>query len=223
MSSSRPRSPILLAVLLAASLLGGCGGDPEPADPPGAVTVPDVVAVQRDEREAGEDADVVPSPAAIAQGRRFDALVAAYAPVSARTNFLVAAETLRRDAVDSGAGADVELERTGAVRVEINRMRGVLRTARPRVAAVPLTSDVQRRVQRHMLDAIDARIRSLAQLDAALDASAAELPDRVVEARFDAWRGSWDASLRAARIATTVMQAARAELGLVPAPEESIR
>lgn len=214
---------MLLSVLLAAAFLAGCGVEEVPADASGAMTVPEVVAEQREEREPDEDVDAVPSPAAIAQGRRFDALVAAYAPVSARVNFLVAAETLRTDGVESGAGADVELERTGAVRVEVNRMRGILRAARPRVSAVPLTSDVQRRVQRHMLDAIDARIRSLAQLDAALDAVAAELPDRVVEARFDAWRSSWDASLRAARTATTVMQSARADLGLVPAPEESIR
>lgn len=221
MSASRFR--FLPAILAALPLVSGCGGDEPAADPSGAVTVPDVVAEQREEEEPAADDELVPGPAAIAQGRRFDALLAAYAPVSARVNFLVTAETLRRDAADSGAGEDVELERTGSVRVELNRMRSVLRAARPQVASVPLTSGVQRRVQRHMLDAIDARLRSLAQLDAALDSLVGELPDRVVEQRFEAWRDSWDASLRAARTATTVLQAARADLGLAPAPEEAIR
>lgn len=223
MSPSCPPPLNLLSILFAAALLAGCGDEDRPGDPSGTVTVPDVAVERHEERDPEEDADVVPGPAAIAQGRRFEALVAAYAPVSARVSFLVTAETLRRDAAESGAGVDVELERTGAVRVEVNRMRGLLRATRPRVADVPLTTDVQRRVQRHMLDAIDARVRSLAQLDAALDAVASELPDRVVEERFEAWRSSWDASLRAARTATTVMQGARAHLGLVPAPEESVR
>lgn len=221
---SRRHRPHLLLLLLVAPLLAACGGDPDRA-PGGAVTVPEVIVEQQeeDDRADGGAVEPVPTPAAIAQGARFDALIAAYAPVSARVNYLVTAETLRRDAVESGAGADVELERTGSVRVEVTRMRRLLRATRPRVVDVQLTSGIQRRVQRHMLDAIDARLRSLDQLDAALDSVAGALPDRTVEQRFRTWRSSWDDSLRAARTATTALQAARAELGLAPAPEESIR
>ena len=74
-----------------------------------------------------------------------------------------------------------------------------------------------------MLEAIDARLRSTGELTLALKAAGNGSADTVVDTRWETWRASWDASLRAAREATTTMQAAREELGLVPAPEESIR
>ncbi len=172
-------------------------------------------------RDAG--ADTQPTRAARAAARRFDALVTTYAPVSARVNFLVTAETLRRDAVESGSGEAVELERTGQVRVELRRMRDVLAAARPNVAGANVSSEQQRQLQRLLLAAIDARLRSLVELDLALDAIAAELADSVVDERYDAWDASWNESLRAAREATTMLQDRRAQLGLEPALEESIR
>ncbi|MCB0878305.1 MAG: hypothetical protein KDC46_04915 [Thermoleophilia bacterium] len=165
----------------------------------------------------------VPTAQARSIGRRFDALASAFAPVSARINFLVTAETLRADAVDSDAGTDIELERTGAVRVELRRMRSVLQSARPVVAAVTVSTESQRRVRQLLLDAIDARLRATGQLESALDGLAQEVGDSIVDARFEAWDASWSESQRDTREATTLVQESRAELGLPAAPEEALR
>lgn len=173
--------------------------------------------------DGGDEPSPAPTPAAIAERRVLDRLAAAFAPVSARVNFVVTAETLRVDAVDGNAGDDVERERAGVVRIEVERMRTVLGAARPKVAAVPVRSTAQQRVQQLLLEAIDARIRAMGELDAVLDAVSRDLGDTVVEERTDAWQASWQAAYRAARDATTITQARRAELGLEPAAEEALR
>lgn len=218
----------LAMALLLAAVAAGCGTD----EPPPAATTPAPRQATGDapartttpEPTIHEDAAVVPTRAAKAAGLRYDALVRAYSPVSDRVNYLVAAETLRADAVDAGAGEDIERERFGAVRIELDRMEEVLRTARPRVARVSVNDVDQQHVQRLMLAAIDARLRALRELELALDALGEEdAPDTEVEALVDAWQASWGTSLRHAREATTSMQQARAMLALPPALEESIR
>lgn len=208
---------------MGALVLSACGGSSEPG--PGGTTASEPDTPQSFELD-DDDRDVMPAVAparAAAIRRRLDALVAAYKPVSARINFLVSAETLRKDAVGSGAGEAIELERTGAVRVELRRMRSVLGDARSAIADVQVGSDVQQRIQRLLLQAVDFRLRSLGQLEAALDGLAGEVGDSEIDARFEAWEESWDASLRAAREATTALQDERARVGLDPAPEESFR
>ena len=209
---------IALCVVLVVS---GCGGDPRPAT----TTAGSSDAGETDDAPVGDarQPKKVTMRVANAISRRLDALVVAYSPISARINFLVSADTLRTAAVDSSAGVDVELERTGLVRVEIGRMRTVLAAARPKVAGVRASSNVQRRLQRLMLRAIDSRQLALDQLEFALDGVAGKLGDRVVDERFDRWRVSWNESLRAAREATTLLQDERARIGLEPSPEESIR
>jgi hypothetical protein len=216
--------PLLVLLVL---LVAGCGDDSSGGESgAGGSSAETAVGAQ----DAGDDsggsdagAGAEPTRAARAAARRFDVLVTEYAPVSARVNFLVTAETLRRDAVESGSGEDVELERTGQVRVELRRMRDVLAAARPNVAGANVSSEPQRQLQQLLLAAIDARRRSLVELDLALDAIATELADSVVDERYEAWDASWNESLRAARAATTLLQDRRARLGLEPALEESIR
>lgn len=225
-----------LIAVVAIAFPGCDGASSDPVDPD---RRPDAAAESRDGAPAGtgdsrarpqetEDDDasqpVSPSRQAIAAGRRFEALVAAYTPVSTRINFLVAAETLRRDAVESAAGDDVERERFGAVRVEIVRMRVVLDQSRPRVAAVAVTDTDQQHVKDLMLAAIDARRRALARLEVALDhLGGVEEPDARASLLIERWEEGWNESLRLAREATTRMQDARARLRLAPALEESIR
>lgn len=217
----RPAVSLLVLVALLGMVAVGCGDDARTSTP-AATDAPEEVAAGSE--DATDDAEEAPSSDAIAADKRFAALVAAYAPVSVRVNFLVAAETLREDAVDSNAGEQVEQERFGAVRVERERMLEVLRTTRPRVAAVPVATAEQQHVKALLLTAIDARRRALNQLGPALDAQADETtPDTDVEARVQAWEASWNESLRAAREATSSMQETRARLGLEPGPEEAFR
>lgn len=226
MRTPRPHhvTSLLLLVLALVTAATGCG---EPAADRGAgqePTAPPTAEPVTTLPEAEPEEAPRPTPSAIAAGKRYERLVAAYTPVSVRINFLVAAETLRQDAVDSGAGEDVERERFGAVRVEVVRMREVLRRAAPRVARSPVGDADEQHVQQLMLTAIRARLRALAQLERALDALASDrVPDSRAQALVDLWRSTWDVSLRAAREATTSMQDARARLGLEPALEESIR
>jgi hypothetical protein len=169
------------------------------------------------------DEDAPPTAAELAAGRGLERLAKAYAPVSARINFLVAAETLRDDAVDGNAGDKIEQERAGVVRIEAERMTDVLAAARPKVAAVPVRTTAQQQVQQLLLEAIDVRSRAMGELLAAIQAQGTGLGDSVVKERFATWNASWDESLRATREATTTTQDARAELGLAPAPEEALR
>ena len=214
----RDRVVFGLVVVVACMILGGCGGAESPVTESSTPRAPAA--------EAATDANSgdVMSQAARAAGQRFNVLVAVYAPVSRRINFLVAAETLRADAVASGASRATELERSGVVRIEAGKLRRVLRFVRPRVAAVAVLDPAQRAMQLSMLQALDSRSRAVSRLIAALDAiSEGAEGDTVTEQRLDDWQASWDESLRAARAATNTMQDARAELGLEPAPEESIR
>lgn len=172
--------------------------------------------------DTGEAA--TPTPAAVAAGARYDALAAAYAPITARVDFLVAAETLRADAVESGASSDIEKERSGVVKIEVVRLAKVLRAARPKVAAAGVDDETQRRVRTFMIVAIDRRLEALRQLSAMVAATPDDtVSDSEVRRLKEEWRASWDASLRAARDATTTVQDARGTLGLAPAPEEAIR
>lgn len=216
-----------MCVLLVTLAAGGCGGGETRAerDSDGRTDMADG-GQRSDGADAGDDAaeeDVRPTPSQIAAGRGLDQLAAAFAPVSERINFLVTAETLRDDAVESDAGATIEGERAGVVRIEVRRMEDVLEAARPRVAAVPVRTAPQQQVQQLLLEAIDARTRAMVELTSALDAESADLADSIVEARFATWRASWNASLRATREATTTTQDARADLGLAPAAEDAVR
>ena len=223
-----PAATRLLVLAIAAMLLlAGCGAQEpegrtaattsEPAARDRAATTP---AVDADD----EDAVVAPTPAARAADARYAALLRAYAPVTQRINFLVTAETLRSDAVSASAGDKLERERFGAVRIELRRMERILRKARAKVAEAKATPAAQEHVRELMLEAIDARLRALGQLELALDAQRAkETPASEVERLDEQWHASWDESLRAAREATTAMQESRALLGLEPAAEDGIR
>lgn len=212
------------AVLLCVGVLvSGCGRGADDAST-AAGSSADAAAVDPAEPDArSDDAAVVAPRVANAIGRRLDALLAAYAPVSARINFLVTAETLREAAVSSRAGTSVELERAGSVRVEIGRMRTVLAAGRSKVLAVQVSSATQQRLKRQLVSVIDSRQRALNQLELALDGVAAQLGDRAIDARFDRWQAAWDSSLRTAREATNLVQDERARIGLEPSPEGSIR
>lgn len=227
----------IASVLLVALAVVGCGGS-DGAAGTGAGTSAKKTSTERatdgaspadtapattdDTSDAGKDEP--PTQLEIAAGARYDALIAAYAPVTARVDFLTAAETLRADAVESGASSDIEKERSGVVKIEVVRLGKVLRAARPKVAAAAVDDEQQRRVRTLMLTAIDRRLEALRELSTMLAAVPDDtVGDSEVRRLRDQWRGSWDAALRAARDATTVMQDARAELGLEPALEESIR
>ena len=223
----RPTPRQLLPIALAGIVLAGCGGsDTGSARDTTAASDESPSAAAEGASDAGDDGDqavVVTPRQAQAVKRRLDAMVAAFAPVSARINFLVTAETLRSDAVDSNAGDDIELERTGLVRLELRRMRDVLDAARPNVASTNVSSEPEQVVRRRLLDAIDARRRAVGLLESALDGLAADVGDSIVEERFAAWSDAWGESVRATREATTAMQDERARVGLDPAPEESLR
>lgn len=210
------RKAVSIGVPIVACLLAGCGGSEAQQRAGG----------DGSERaaERSDDAVVAPGPRARRLDRRLNLLISAYAPASARVNFLAAAVILHRDAQQSGAGGAVQAERAGAVTVEARRMLEILMSTRAKVLAQPADDGISRRVQQGMLAALDARIRASRQLEASVAADLdPALGDTERERRAQLWRASWDASLRSAREATTAMQNARARLGLEPAPEESIR
>ncbi|MCW2926237.1 MAG: hypothetical protein JWM86_205 [Thermoleophilia bacterium] len=224
----------LIATLLVAMFAVGCARDDDPA--PGSTTAQaDTSAPAPDDAQGGSDpaasngedapdSEDAPTAAALATDRRLAQLVAAYAPISDRVNFLVTAETLREDAVDAGAGTEIELERAGVARVEARRLLGVLTAARPNVVVVKLTGVEQEGVRDLMLASIDARITAVRQFQVALAAFGNEaVGDTERDELVDRWHDTWDDSLMYARQATTAMQETRARLGLEPAPEESIR
>ena len=221
----------LLLALVVTVLLAGCGAQ-EPAartvattsEPAARDRAATTTADDSDDDDDDEDAIVTPTPAALAADARYAALLRAYAPVTQRINFLVTAETLRTDAVSASAGDKLERERFGAVRIELRRMERILRKARVKVAEAKATPEAQEHVRDLMLEAIDARLRALGQLELALDAQRAkDTPASEVERLDEQWHASWDESLRAAREATTAMQESRALLGLEPAVEDGIR
>lgn len=229
-----PRRPSRVArvatCLVAAIVAVGCGADdPAPDEqptPPAPAREPMGPGAEDEQPEQDEDADeeAVATPQARATGRRLDQLVAAYQPVSTRASFLVAAETLRADAVANGTDSATERERTGVVTIEARRMLQVLRAARPRVAASPVTDIEQQHVQQLLLDAIDARVRAVRELEQTLVVFRdPEATDTRVEELEEQWQASWDEAVRGAREATTELQALRARLLLDPAPEEAIR
>jgi hypothetical protein len=218
----------MLLAVLSCALVAGCGGGG--AGGPSASPVPTATDRQDQPEPAADgrgepqvDAQVVPPARVVAIGRRLDALLAAYAPVTARVNYLVSAETLRQDAIDSRAGQVIELERTGAVRLELRRMRALLQRTRPRLLDVQVDDEAQQQVRQSMQRAIDARLRAIEQLELALEGRAAEVGATIVDQHFAAWRDAWGESVRAAREATTAMQVERARVGLEPGPEDSIR
>ncbi len=214
----RPRH--LPAITIACLLAAGCGSSGSDTDGAATTQVDDPAAAVAD---PDADAAVVPIRQARAVERRLNALAVAFAPVTARINYLVAAETLRADAVASGADEATELERTGVVRVELRRMRDVLEQARPKVAAAAVSSSVEQYVRGRLLEAIDARLRAVSLHESALDGLAGDVGDTMVDARFAAWRSAWGESLRATREATTAMQDELVRVGRPPAPEESFR
>lgn len=217
-------------VLLVASLAAGCGGnssepggeDTGAAADPRTTTTADEPAGGSDTDDE-DDEDAPPTAAELAAGRGLERLATAFEPVSARINFLVAAETLRADAVEGNAGDEIERRRAGVVRIEAERMKDVLAAARPKVAAIPVRTTAQQQVQQLLLEAIDVRSRAIGELRVAIQAQGTGQGDSVVKERFATWRASWDESLRATREATTTTQEARAALGLEPAREEALR
>ncbi len=222
----------LVLVLLVACVAPGCGDDARTpagardAAPTDSTSTAPEESPSPDANGQGadqDDEDAPPTAAEVAAGRGLDQLVAAFSPVSERINYLVAAETLRDDAVDGNAGEAVETERAGVVRIEAERMTDILADTRPKVAAVRVRTTAQQQVQQLLLEAIDVRSRAMGELRLALQARGTGLGDSVVKERFATWNASWDESLRATREATTTMQAARAELGLDPAIEEALR
>lgn len=217
----------LVVVLVAALVTSGCGTS-DRATPATSTnersTATAPVEAADTEGDGDEDDIVTPTAASLAYDRRTGQLVAAYAPVSDRVNFLVTAETLRADAVEAGAGEAVELERAGAARVEARRLLGVLVVARPKVAVVKLAGVDEEQVRDLMLAAIDSRIAALREFQVALAALGSDdIGDTERDALVDQWRATWDESVKYAREATTAMQDDRARLGLEAAPEESVR
>jgi hypothetical protein len=219
---SQPLVHVLLLLVATATFATACG-DEGPASTDVAKQATTATNSSGDVED--DDAAVVtPTRAAQASGRRLDALVATYAPVSARLNYLVAAETLRQDALDADAGKATIDERTGTVALEIRRMRMLLARVRPKLLASAVGSADEQHVQQLMLESIDARSRAVAFLERELAARADErVGDSVVKGLDDQWAGAWDESLRRAREATTSMQELRASLALEPAREEAIR
>jgi hypothetical protein len=238
MRSFRRHLVLAMTIPLGALVLAGCGGAGDSGDDASSDSAAraaraaeaaaedraSAVAEATTDDESGDEEVAAPTPAALASKARYENLVRAYAPVSSRVDFLVAAETLRRDAVVSRAGEKIERQRFGAVRVEIGRMAPILRRSRPLVAAANATTADEQHVQALLLDAIDARLRALTELEAALDALGDErTPASEDEQLEDRWRASWDESLRDTRGATTTMVDAYAQQGLPPAPEDRLR
>lgn len=219
----------MLVVIAAGLIAAGCGreeGTPSRATSAASSAAPDVAPDPAASEERGPADPALAASvarAAIATGRRLDDLSAAFAPVSARVNFLVAADTLRRDAIDSEAGAEIERERAGAVRLEVLRMRPILVTARRQLSALVQPQARTKRVQLLLLSAISSRLRALDRLEAVLDAEQRDVSDESVDDLDSAFRTAWDDSLRATREATTSVQEIRSSLGLDPAPEEALR
>jgi hypothetical protein len=214
----------MLAIAVAA--LAACGSANEPS------TVPATTPSTADRTTAASTTPTASTPSAapttnpavaLATGRKLDALNRAYAPVTARVNFLVAAEVLWRDAIANDAPVNVQRDRAGAVRLEALRMAPILvrsqRAVRVQVQAQPEA----REVQTLLLRAIANRSLALERLDAVLDASSTGSNDDDVDTLNDAYRSSWDAAARSAREATDAVQELRASLGLEPAPEGALR
>lgn len=226
------RAAALLALaLMAAVIASGCdvgdddGGTRRAAPETPTSTASDAATKRDDADDAAEPAERTPAQAreAIATGRALDQLAAVYGPVSARINFLVAADTLRRDAIETKADDAVLRERAGAVRVEVRRMRPLLVTAQRGLARLVAARPGVRRVQASLMAATAARLRALDRLEAVLDAEGDELSNGEVDDLDTEFRIAWDESLRATREATTEVQEVRAALGLDPAPEEALR
>lgn len=177
---------------------------------------------------AGRDDATTPSARAVAVGRRLDRLVAAYAPVSGRVSYVVAAETLRVDLGDARDDPDTEAERAGVVRLEIERGLPLLARARALLLRQPLATPAERRIVALLLRSIDARASALRGLQSSLDAVASEGGPRDVgdlerTRRALSWREQWETSVGAARHAMTATQDARERIGLEPASEVSFR
>jgi hypothetical protein len=226
------------ALLAAALLLGACGGDDaatrpvEPAPRAGAADdaeSPADAAPDTDADEASDDdADPAPTRAAVGLGRRLDAFVAAYRPVTLRMNYLVAATRLRDEAISADASTPVLTARAGAVRVEIRRYQPVLETAQRAITARTAAGNAERRLQQQLLRGIEARSASLADLERSLNLDARQgaadsASDSVRKEADTRWRDGWDVSVRTAREALTFLQDTREDFLLAPAREESIR
>ncbi|MCW2974142.1 MAG: hypothetical protein JWN72_2415 [Thermoleophilia bacterium] len=223
-----PRPLILAVVLALACVLTGCGGGE--GDAPATTTStarsasPDTSATDDDAPSGDETPPATLGSAAVARGAQLDALLDAYAPVTTRASYVIAAETLRTHARSADASAAQVQAYAGAVRLELQRTSAVLAAAQSAVRAQATPDPSVRRLQQLMLGAIRARVEAVADLRRLLAADAnPETPhDRRVVLR-DAWHADWDASVRAARDATSSMQDARDAVGLEPAPEDGIR
>lgn len=222
-----------------ALLVSGCGGTSaqprEARDGTAPVASPTFRPGARSSNDDDADAPErsgAPSPkqarAVIAIGRSLDDVADAYAPVSVRVSFLVAADTLRRYAIEGDRDAALVRARTGAVRVEITRTRALLARSARVLSQLSIRDFRVRRIRAQLLTAITDRTtaldRLLIVLEAQADPRSSDDPEHLsVEDAERAFRTSWDASVRAARDATAANQALREALGLEPAPEEAFR
>jgi len=214
---------VLLGLVgLTGLIVAGCG-DSADAPPRATRTTPERPATTP--AEVGNPVDTsAPTRQALALGRRLDAIAATYAPVSMRVNYLVAAETLRSDALSGSVTDEVMAERAGAVRVEIQRMRPLVARARAKVAVGIVVTPVERRVRDELITALDQRTRALVLLERVLDSQAdPRVGDSQRAFETTAWLDAWGRSIAAARAATTAAQDLRGTAGLDPAPEEALR
>lgn len=222
------RHLFLVALLCSVLLVAGCGGDDSTPSTPTSTDTPATTTVEPDvDPESEDDAasdEPVPTRMQIGMGRRLDALVLAYRPVTLRMNYLVAAVQLRDDAVDGDASKAVVTERSGAVRVELRRLESVLTAARLQVARRSVATGPDRQLQRLLLAGIDARARAVRELERSLDVDAdPEVGDTERTAADRTWRASWNDAVRFARTAMTLQQEARESANLEPAREDSLR
>ncbi|MCW2960324.1 MAG: hypothetical protein JWM25_897 [Thermoleophilia bacterium] len=225
------RHPALLALLCAGLLLlTACGGtetkrsDDSASTAPEATTTVEPDADLATDDEPPTDGEPVPTRMQIGLGRRLDALVLAYRPVTLRMNYLVAAVQLRDDAVDGDASKAVITERSGAVRVELRRLQSVLTAARVQVARRSIATGPDRQLQQLLLAGIDARARAVRELEVSLNVDAdPEVGDTDRTAADRTWRASWNDAVRSARTAMTLQQDTREAANLEPAREDSLR
>lgn len=225
-AGSRASVPAFVLLLLLALVASGC--DVGDGDGTNRTSSRDVVTTSTDRSPRQDDeapSERTPQQAreAIATGRALEQLATTFAPVSARINFLVAADTLRRDAIETEADEATVRERSGLVRVEVRRMRPLLVTTSSSIRRMPVQQQPVRRVQAVLVAAAAARLRALDRLEAVLDAEGADLSDGEVDELDAEFQLAWGESVRATREATSLVQDIRSRLGLDPAPEEALR
>lgn len=174
-------------------------------------------------REAGD----IPRPqgpptrSARIVGQQLDGLASAFAPISERVNFVVAAERLHMLDVDDGTVGTAAAIRRQNVIAEVRRYRAIIRSARASVDRVSVGARVAT-TQQMLIRLIDVRMAALRSLEAALRGEQ-HGNDAATNVQRDQWSASWDQSLGLARRVTNDGQKLRSQLGLPPASEDAFR